>query len=88
MPMIRAVPRGGTASVDAYLTPVIQRYLSSFRAGFDANLASVKVSFMQSDGGLTPMESFFGNRAILSGPAGGVVGYARTSEEVLRELVQ
>eukprot|EP01031_Cornospumella_fuschlensis_P036076 gene36076-43747_t len=84
MPMIRAVPRGGTASVDAYLTPVIQRYLSSFRAGFDEHLSAVKVSFMQSDGGLTPMENFFGNRAILSGPAGGVVGYARTSEEVLK----
>ena len=80
MPMIRAVPRGGTTCVDAYLTPVIKRYLKSFSSGFDAGLAKVNVSFMQSDGGLTPMASFLGNKAILSGPAGGVVGYAITSE--------
>lgn len=80
MPMIRAVPRGGTTCVDAYLTPVIKRYLKSFSQGFDADLTKVNVSFMQSDGGLTPMDRFYGNRAILSGPAGGVVGYAITSE--------
>lgn len=80
MPMVRMVPRGGTTCVDAYLTPVIKRYLHSFSKGFDGNLMKkVQVSFMQSDGGLTPMENFFGNRAILSGPAGGVVGYAKTS---------
>lgn len=79
MPMIRAVPRGGTTCVDAYLTPVIKTYLSSFSRGFMNNLAGVNVGFMQSDGGLTPMDRFFGNRAILSGPAGGVVGYAITS---------
>lgn len=80
MPMIRAVPRGGTTCVDAYLTPVIQTYLSSFSRGFVKNLEGVNVGFMQSDGGLTPMDRFFGNRAILSGPAGGVVGYALTSQ--------
>lgn len=80
MPMIRAVPRGGTTCVDAYLTPVIKKYLHSFARGFDSGLSTkVKVSFMQSDGGLTPMSSFLGNKAILSGPAGGVVGYAVTS---------
>ena len=80
MPMVRMVPRGCTTCVDAYLTPVIKRYLKSFSKGFDSNLMSnVKVTFMQSDGGLTPMDNFFGNRAILSGPAGGVVGYAKTS---------
>jgi 5-oxoprolinase (ATP-hydrolysing) len=80
MPMVRMVPRGCTTCVDAYLTPVIKRYLESFSRGFDANLMkTVQVSFMQSDGGLTPMDSFLGNRAILSGPAGGVVGYAKTS---------
>jgi 5-oxoprolinase (ATP-hydrolysing) len=80
MPMIRAVPRGGTTCVDAYLTPVIKKYLHSFARGFDSGLSTkVKVSFMQSDGGLTPMNSFLGNKAILSGPAGGVVGYAVTS---------
>lgn len=79
MPMIRAVPRGGTTCVDAYLTPVIKTYLSSFSRGFVNNLTGVNVGFMQSDGGLTPMDRFYGNRAILSGPAGGVVGYAVTS---------
>ncbi|RQM23124.1 hypothetical protein B5M09_005532 [Aphanomyces astaci] len=79
MPMIKMVPRGFTSCADAYLTPVIKDYLHSFCSGFDSNLSDVKISFMQSDGGLTPMSSFFGNRAILSGPAGGVVGYARTT---------
>jgi 5-oxoprolinase (ATP-hydrolysing) len=79
MPMIRMVPRGCTTCVDAYLTPVIKRYLASFCKGFDDNLANVQVNFMQSDGGLTPMATFCGNRAILSGPAGGVVGYAMTT---------
>jgi N-methylhydantoinase A/oxoprolinase/acetone carboxylase beta subunit len=79
MPMVRIVPRGCTTCVDAYLTPIIRRYLKSFCSGFDAGLSNVQVSFMQSDGGLTPMDAFFGNRAILSGPAGGVVGYAMTS---------
>lgn len=80
MPMVRIVPRGCTTCVDAYLTPVIKRYLHSFSIGFDSNLMEkVQVTFMQSDGGLTPMNNFFGNRAILSGPAGGVVGYAKTS---------
>ena len=80
MPMVRMVPRGCTTCVDAYLTPVIKRYLESFSKGFDKKLMeNVQVTFMQSDGGLTPMANFFGNRAILSGPAGGVVGYAKTS---------
>jgi 5-oxoprolinase (ATP-hydrolysing) len=80
MPMIRVIPRGGTTCVDAYLTPIIKRYLQSFTNGFDANIKNVNVLFMQSDGGLTPMDNFLGNRAILSGPAGGVVGYSMTSK--------
>ncbi|CAG7823293.1 unnamed protein product [Allacma fusca] len=77
MPMIRAVPRGFTASADAYLTPLIKKYVEGFQAGF-RDLPESSVLFMKSDGGLTPMEEFYGSRAILSGPAGGVVGYART----------
>uniref|UniRef100_A0A0C9RU22 Oplah_2 protein n=2 Tax=Fopius arisanus TaxID=64838 RepID=A0A0C9RU22_9HYME len=79
MPMTRIVPRGFTASADAYLTPHIQNYLHSFASGFKNNLEGINVLFMQSDGGLTPMNSFNGSRAILSGPAGGVVGYAMTT---------
>ncbi|XP_071659812.1 5-oxoprolinase [Patagioenas fasciata] len=78
-PMARAVPRGFTACADAYLTPCVQRYLRGFRAGFADQLRDVPVLFMRSDGGLTPMERFGGAGAILSGPAGGVVGYAATA---------
>ncbi|CAM9536473.1 unnamed protein product [Pylaiella littoralis] len=79
MSMVKVVPRGFTTAADAYLTPVIARYVKSFRSGFDQNFDDVKTLFMQSDGGLTPVASFRGSRAILSGPAGGVVGYAATS---------
>ncbi|RNA32525.1 5-oxoprolinase [Brachionus plicatilis] len=65
--MIRAVPRGLTTTIDAYLTPCINRYLKSFTSSFSSE---VRVLFMQSDGGLT---------SINNGPAGGVVGYALTS---------
>lgn len=78
-PMVRAVPRGFTATVDAYLTPIIKDYLSGFLSRFDEELDKVNVLFMQSDGGLTPENRFSGHKAILSGPAGGVVGYARTT---------
>lgn len=74
MPMIRLVNRGYTACAEAYLTPHVERYLDSFTDGFKDKLAGVDVLFMQSDGGLTNMENFRGARAILSGPAGGVVG--------------
>ncbi|KAA8580847.1 hypothetical protein FQN60_013805 [Etheostoma spectabile] len=79
MPMVRAVPRGYTVCADAYLTPKIHQYLKGFTSGFKGGLKDVDVLFMQSDGGLTPMEQFCGSRAVLSGPAGGVVGYAITS---------
>lgn len=77
-PMVRAVPRGLTASVDAYLTPVIKEYLSGFISKFDEGLGKVNVLFMQSDGGLAPESRFSGHKAVLSGPAGGVVGYSQT----------
>ncbi|CAI0471786.1 unnamed protein product [Linum tenue] len=77
-PMVRAVPRGLTASVDAYLTPVIKEYLSGFISKFDQGLGKLNVLFMQSDGGLAPESRFSGHKAVLSGPAGGVVGYSQT----------
>ncbi len=77
-PAVKLVDRGNTTCVDAYLTPHIQRYLSSFRQGFSCGLAQTKLLFMQSHGGLIDATRFHGSRAILSGPAGGVVGYART----------
>ena len=79
MPMVRCVPRGLTTAADAYLTPCIKDYVDGFQSGFADALAGVQLSFMKSDGGLTPMDNFGGSRAILSGPAGGVVGYAVTT---------
>ncbi|KAK9498449.1 hypothetical protein O3M35_003084 [Rhynocoris fuscipes] len=79
MPMAKIVNRGSTACVDAYLTPHIKNYVKSFASGFTDDLKGVNVLFMQSDGGLTPMNQFIGSRAILSGPAGGLVGYSVTT---------
>ena len=76
----RIVPRGHTACVDAYLTPKITEYMDQFYSGFDAGIREPgKVMFMNSDGGLTRADLFSGYKAVLSGPAGGVVGYARTT---------
>lgn len=77
-PMVKVVPRGFTAAVDAYLTPKIQEYIRAFKSGFSGGLQGVDVQFMQSDGGLCNIDSFSGYLAILSGPAGGVVGYGRS----------
>lgn len=90
MPMIKLIPRATSACADAYLTPAIKKYISSFQAGFKGGLGTASVKkeggskgarceFMQSDGGLVDVDQFSGLRAILSGPAGGVVGYAMTS---------
>jgi 5-oxoprolinase (ATP-hydrolysing) len=79
MSMVKIVPRGHTAVVDAYLTPLIKQYIKGFSSGFDDNFSKVDVSFMMSDGGLCPVDLFNGYRSILSGPAGGVVGYAMTT---------
>ncbi|PNP85313.1 hypothetical protein FNYG_01372 [Fusarium nygamai] len=81
-PMIKVVPRGMSATADAYLTPVIKSYIESISANFEGGLAGshgCRVEFMQSDGGLVDFRRFSGLRAILSGPAAGVVGYASTS---------
>eukprot|EP00741_Cyanophora_paradoxa_P015448 tig00020892_g14911.t1 len=89
MRMVRMVPRGFTTCVDAYLTPLIRAYIDDFRRGFAGGLSDVRVEFMQSDGGLTPADLFSGCRAILSGPAGGVVGYSVTafSKETNRAVI-
>lgn len=90
MPMIKLVPRATSACADAYLTPAIRKYIDGFQAGFEGGLGTRKVKeeegdkgtrceFMQSDGGLADVDAFTGLHAILSGPAGGVVGYAVTS---------
>lgn len=88
MALIKYVPRSITASVDAYLSPLILNYIASFKANFAHHLAGVRLYFIQSDGGLTSADTFYGYRAVLSGPAGGVVGYAHTCAEDLGSRVQ
>ncbi|MCS0604435.1 hydantoinase B/oxoprolinase family protein [Streptomyces sp. LP11] len=75
-PLMKLVPRGDTAVVDAYLSPVLRRYV---RRVAD-ELHDVRLLFMQSNGGLTEAGQFRGKDAILSGPAGGIVGMARMSQ--------
>ena len=82
LPMIKMVPRGVSATADAYLTPILRAYLDGFFSGF-AQLP--RVEFMSSDGGLVDASHFSGLKTILSGPAGGVVGYARTSWDEKRK---
>lgn len=74
------VSRGNSATADAYLSPLIRRYVENFGSGFKGGLNAVagKLLFMQSDGGLCLWQKFSGLRAILSGPAGGVIGFARS----------
>jgi 5-oxoprolinase (ATP-hydrolysing) len=74
-PLMKLVSRGDTTVVDAYLSPILQRYVSEVAA----ELENVKLLFMQSNGGLTDAASFRGKDSILSGPAGGIVGMARTA---------
>lgn len=90
MPMIKLVSRATSVCADAYLTPAIRKYIDGFQSGFEGGLGTRSVQkeqgakgarceFMQSDGGLVDVDKFTGLKAILSGPAGGVVGYAITS---------
>ncbi|MEZ0306967.1 MAG: hydantoinase B/oxoprolinase family protein [Ramlibacter sp.] len=75
-PMMKFVSRGDTTVVDAYLSPILRRYVEQV-AG---EMPGVKLFFMQSSGGLTDAHAFQGKDAILSGPAGGIVGMARTAQ--------
>jgi 5-oxoprolinase (ATP-hydrolysing) len=75
-PLMKLVPRGDTAVVDAYLSPVLRRYVQHVAD----ELEGVRLMFMQSNGGLAEAGQFRGKDAILSGPAGGIVGMARMSQ--------
>ncbi len=75
-PLIKFVGRGDTTVVDAYLSPVLRRYVDQVAAA----MPGVRLQFMQSNGGLTDARTFQGKDSILSGPAGGIVGMARVSE--------
>ena len=75
-PLMKLVSRGDTTVVDAYLSPILRRYVDRVAA----ELAGVRLMFMQSSGGLTDARRFQGKDSILSGPAGGIVGVVRTSQ--------
>ncbi len=74
-PMMKFVSRGDTTVVDAYLSPILRRYVDQVAS----EMPGVRLFFMQSSGGLTDANLFQGKDAILSGPAGGIVGMARTA---------
>ena len=76
--IMKYVMRGDTTVADAYLSPVLNKYIENLYSEFDKNISS-KISFMQSNGGLTNAALFSGKDSILSGPAGGVIGGIKTS---------
>ncbi|MEU0405252.1 hydantoinase B/oxoprolinase family protein [Streptomyces sp. NPDC006197] len=82
-PLIKLVPRGDTTVVDAYLSPILRRYVDEVAR----ELAGIRLMFMQSNGGLREAAHFRGKDAVLSGPAGGVVGMARTSAQAGHDRV-
>ncbi|MEL6984036.1 MAG: hydantoinase/oxoprolinase family protein, partial [Actinomycetota bacterium] len=75
-PLLKLVARGDTTVVDAYLSPVLRRYVDRVSSA----LPDTRLLFMQSNGGLTEAASFRGKDSLLSGPAGGVVGMVATAE--------
>lgn len=77
-PLIKLIGRGDTTVVDAYLSPILRRYVEQIAHQLDATHKSVKLMFMQSNGGLIDADLFQGKDSILSGPAGGVVGAVKT----------
>ena len=86
--LMKIVPRGDTTVVDAYLSPILRQYVSRVDEQLRHNQTSPRLMFMQSNGGLTDAYAFQGKDALLSGPAGGVVGMARTAENAnLNKLI-
>jgi len=77
-PLMKLVARGDTTLVDAYLSPILGRYVEQVRGALGDG---VRLLFMQSNGGLVDARQFRGKDAILSGPAGGIVGMARTATD-------
>ena len=78
--LAKLVGRGDTTVVDAYLSPILRRYVDQVAGALDMGRACERLLFMQSSGGLTDASLFQGKDAILSGPAGGIVGMVKTGE--------
>ena len=82
-PLMKIIPRGDTTVVDAYLSPILRRYVDQVKGELGPSQKDFgKLMFMQSNGGLTDANFFQGKDAILSGPAGGVVGMVKTGEKI------
>jgi len=81
--LMKLISRGDTTVVDAYLTPILHRYVNQIAT----QLPGVKLMFMKSDGGLVAAQQFQGKDSILSGPAGGIVGAVQSSKRAGFELV-
>ncbi len=79
-PLTKIVPRGETTVVDAYLTPILRKYVDRIESAISNDNEQGKLLFMQSSGGLTDASKFRGRDAILSGPAGGIVGAVHTAK--------
>jgi 5-oxoprolinase (ATP-hydrolysing) len=78
-PLMKFVSRGDTTVVDAYLSPILRRYVDEVERDLGGAAADARLQFMQSSGGLTDARRFQGKDAILSGPAGGIVGAVEVS---------
>ena len=78
-PLMKLVSRGDTTVVDAYLSPILRRYVDEVERDLGASAGATRLQFMQSSGGLTDARLFQGKDAILSGPAGGIVGAVEVS---------
>jgi 5-oxoprolinase (ATP-hydrolysing) len=79
-PLVKLVGRGDTTVVDAYLSPILKRYVNQVSDELGVEGTGCRLMFMMSSGGLTAADMFDGKDAILSGPAGGVVGAVQTSQ--------
>lgn len=86
-PLVKLVGRGDTTVVDAYLSPILARYVAQVSEELDVARTGARLMFMMSSGGLTAADLFQGKDAILSGPAGGVVGLAETGRSAGFERV-
>jgi len=78
--LAKLVGRGDTTVVDAYLSPILRRYVEQVAGALDVGKVCERLLFMQSNGGLTDANRFQGKDAVLSGPAGGIVGMVKTAE--------
>ncbi|WP_017660808.1 hydantoinase B/oxoprolinase family protein [Baaleninema simplex] len=78
-PLMKLVSRGDTTVVDAYLSPILRRYVDRVSRSLFSSPSDERLEFMQSNGGLSPASQFQGKDSILSGPAGGIVGAVQTS---------